>query len=167
MSMGKDRVRSVKWSNPHPSPPRAILTTARVGPYGYIPYHIYTAVRHQIYHPYTLDLGSYRITNSQKPQTHRIMGLPKTITRAGLIGLLSPATIWLTIGCLSHHPHRCSIHGSQDCHLPPSHRLIRPLIQRATFTFTTIGTSQYWQPPAHHLLSNCVCEFTIMPSSKW
>ena len=51
--------------------------------------------------------------------------------------------------------------------LPPSHRLIRPLIQRATPTITTFGTSQYWQPPAHHLPSNCVCEFTIMPSSKW
>ena len=57
-------------------------------------------------------------------------------------------------------------------HQPPNpqthlyHRLIRPLTQRATLT-TTIDTSQYWQPQAHHLPINCVCDFTIIPPSKW
>ena len=40
--------------------------------------------------------------------------------------------IWLTIGCLSHHPSRCSIHGSQACHLPPSHLSHRPIGLPAT-----------------------------------
>jgi hypothetical protein len=44
---------------------------------------------------------------------------------------------------LNHHPSRCSIHGSQACHLPPSHlshHPTRPPPTRAT-------THQGYQPP--------------------
>lgn len=45
-----------------------------------------------------------------------------------------------------HQSYRVMGHRFATCHratLPPSHRLIRPLIQRATLTITTIGTIQY------------------------
>jgi len=74
MSMWKDRKRSVKWSNWRSSPPRHILTTARVGPYG-IPYTIY--IRRYHTRPTTLiPQVSYLIPllGSQGHQIHRVTG---------------------------------------------------------------------------------------------
>ena len=106
-----------------------------------------------------MDLGSYRITDPQKPQTRRftkprahqvphshgsqvteshrppkatdppnywITESHHTRTRAGLIGLF-PATIWLTIWCLSHratpvlHPRVTGLPLATE---PPSHQPI-------------------------------------------
>ena len=189
--MCKDRVRSVGWSKHRSSPHHAVLTTARVGPY----YHIRTIyIRRYDHRPTTLILyTSHRATylwdhiiyKATEPRSHRPTGSPGA-TFTWITNHRKPPHThthwinWLISGYHLAHHWGCEPPSTPVLHLwvtglplyhrttlPPSHRLIRPLIQRATPTITTFITSQYWQPPAHHLPSNCVCEFTIMPSSKW
>jgi hypothetical protein len=154
MSMGKDRVRSVKWSNSHPSPPRAILTTARVGPYGYI-HTIY--IRRYGTRFTTLILWVSDLIESQTHRSHRPTGLllhgthqvPNPVT--GLPGAkatdhlkppnywitenhhtrtcagligLFPATIWLTIGVLK----------------PPSTQVLHPWVTDLPFYHRATGS---------------------------
>jgi hypothetical protein len=112
--MCKDRVRSVGWSNHRPSPHHTVLTTARVGPYGYI--HtiyirryghrpttliLYTSHRatylwdHIIYRPASspiYGLTRCHIHMSHRPPKatdHRIIGSPKATTHAHVLDWLA------------------------------------------------------------------------------
>lgn len=116
--MCKDRLRSVKWSKHHPSPPHHILTTARVGPYGYI-HTIYirrygtkiTTLTPWILHPTRVTKPWAHQTTD--PQTHRL-----TIgTLAHHLHLGTPWAYWLTIGSLAHHLHPGTWHSI----VSPSH----------------------------------------------
>jgi len=97
MSMGKDRVRVVKWSKHRSSPPRHILTTARVGMYNHIitislPY-IYRRTTPNLPPLYLRPYTSYlhHITESPYSQGHRVIGSQglwsHTSTILGLYGL--------------------------------------------------------------------------------
>ena len=129
MSMCKDRLRAVGPSKHRPSPPRAYMDPNARGAAYHIR-AIY--IRRYGHRPTTLILWISGLIESQTHRSHKPTGLPihgltrchihmghrspkatdhpeppnywiteSHHTRTGLIGL-SPATIWLTIGCLSH-----------------------------------------------------------------
>jgi hypothetical protein len=144
--MWKDRKRSVGVSNWRSSPPRTVLTTARVGIYGYI-HTIYIrryGTRDTTLAPWISK--SHLFTRSQGYQSHR------------------PQTHRATI----HQSHRCQSHrvtGSLDCqsHQPPSppwcldhqsHRTNEP-------PFTHVLGLQ-----THHLTGSMVCDLATTPFSN-
>ena len=159
MSMCKDRLRVVGWSKHRPSPPPAYMDTNARGAAYHI-HTIY--IRRYGHRPTTLILwilDLHRLTGAKShqppnPQTHRIHR-PASARVTWITGHRKPLNYWLTekpphthmcwinlaylrlaiwlaIGCLSHHPSRCSIHGSQACHLPPIHLSHQPIGLPAT-----------------------------------
>jgi hypothetical protein len=141
--MCKDRLRVVSPSKHIPSPPRVYMDPNARG----AAYHIHTIyIRRYGHRPTTLILWILGLIESQTHRSHRptglpgaratdhrIIGSPKTTTRtcAGLIGL-SPATIWLTIGCLSHratpvlHPRVTGLPLDTEPLEPPTTKVLKP-----------------------------------------
>ncbi len=145
MSMGKDRLRSVKWSNRRSSPHHPVLTTARVGPYGYI---------HTIYiRPYgtrdtTLAPWISKATGSQAHQTHRLtypqthqppesqVPEPQVPESLGHQSHQPPSPPWClghratipmshrATRLLAHQTHRCQGALTHRSHHLPSHQVI-------------------------------------------
>ena len=111
--MCKDRVRSVGWSNHRPSPHHTVLTTARVGPYGYI-HTIY--IRRYGHRPTTLILyTSHRATYLwdhiiYRPASSPIYGLTRCHIHMNhrppkATDHQEPPNYWLTE---SHHTRTCA-----------------------------------------------------------
>jgi hypothetical protein len=111
--MCKDRVRSVGWSNHRPSPHHTVLTTARVGPYGYI-HTIY--IRRYGHRPTTLILyTSHRATYLwdhiiYRPASSPIYGLTRCHIHMShrppkATDHQEPPNYWLT---QSHHTRTCA-----------------------------------------------------------
>ena len=154
--MCKDRLRVVSPSKHRPSPPRAYMDPNARG----AAYHIHTIyIRRYGHRPTTLILWISGLIESQTHRSHRPAGSPShgltrchnhmghrppkatdppnywiteshhTRTRAGLIGLF-PATIWLTIWCLSHratpvlHPRVTGLPLATEPLEPPSYQPI-------------------------------------------
>jgi hypothetical protein len=127
MSMWKDRKRSVGVSNWRSSPPRPVLTTARVGIYGYI-HTIY--IRRYGTRDTTLAPWISKATFSQghratRATDHRLTEPPATrLTGARATGSQGHWIANLT----SHHLH----HGVwvTRATTPMSHRATRPVAHR-------------------------------------
>jgi hypothetical protein len=146
MSMWKDRKRSVGVSNWRSSPPRPVLTTARVGIYGYI-HTIYIrryGTRDTTLAPWIFK--SHLFTGSQGHQSHR----PQTHRATRLTGSQMPD--------------------------PPGHRVTGLSISPVTIATMVLGSPSHRtnEPPAtqvlgsqtHHLTGSMVCDLATIPFSN-
>jgi hypothetical protein len=134
MSMCKDRLRSVKWSKPRPSPPRHILTTARVGRYGYT-HTIY--IRRYGTRPTTPTppgVTGSQVLESQGLQTHRV-------TRPWSPGSLNPPTHQS-----HHHQSLHWVFGSPGSPItrPTQPWTTRPRVTGSPISPATISIMVFW-----------------------
>ncbi len=164
MSMWKDRKRSVNVSKHRPSPHHAILTTARVGPYGYT-HTIY--IRRYRTRPTTptppgatgsQGLGSqglqtHRVTRPWSPgslnppthQSHHHQGLHWVFGSPGS-PITRPTQPWITRPTI-HQGHPSPGVTHHQGHRPTITRPIRPWVTRPRATGSPISLST--RPLAH------------------